>query len=163
MRLKALIVGGILLAGGLSGTPARAAFRSLSTLTLTASAVIGAGSPVAGFAISVSTLPVDNVFFGKSVVIPVSITSTGPIDPKSLVVSMLFQTQSGIGLSGPPKSVSIAYSVDPVNRNMALGKAIIPGDDPYLLFIQNGGKLGYVFIAKQGGAGTLQQIKPPGR
>jgi len=128
------------------------AFTTISSYTYTAAVTVGA-TAASPFTIQVSTLP-NQAFFGKDVVIPVTVTANpGPIDP-TLTVSLVYQLvgPNGVTPLGPPETVLVTTSALTSPSNTENGTAVIPLSD--LLPIQNGGQINYVFVAKQGGAGV---------
>jgi len=152
-RLIALLL--VLTTG--TGTPGWGSFFSHGSMAISASATVGAGI---GFL--VTPLP-SQAFFGKNVVIPVTITNpSGPISTQNLAVSMVYQLVdiSGAAL-GPPVSVPVTFgpaatasiSARATVSTSLTGTAVIQISD--LAPIQHGGGIQYVFQAQQGTARTL--------
>lgn len=149
MRRRLLNIGCLM--GGLCGaaTLAYATFSySISISTFTASAT------VSGFSLSIAATPLPGqAFFGKNVVIPVTVTSlSGPITPQNVHFNMLYWLTSG-GAAGPTVAVPVSLVQDPSNPFALLGTAIIPSSQ--ITAIQHGGKLQYMFEVPQGAFSTL--------
>jgi hypothetical protein len=136
-----------------SGRPAWA-FTSIQTVTATASVTVGTSAST-NLTIQATTLPTQ-AFFGSNAVIPVQVSSPGVISPAGLSVDVVFQLFDANGnILGAPSSYPISFSSDPANQNALVGSAIIP--ETALVSIQNGGQLGYLFVARQqSGSGTMR-------
>lgn len=147
MSRRHLIVSLIALAG-LIPAPARSAFQSIQTAEFTAGVSLVAGQALN---IQAPVLP-PNAFYGKNVVIPVTMATQngGPIDTRGLSVDIAFQNLDSNGQpTGALTTIPIAFRLTPGRLDQLEGSAIISRDE--LLTIRQGGTFNYFFRATQGG------------
>jgi gliding motility-associated-like protein len=127
------------------------AFTSLQKVSLSASVTMGNG--LGNITITAQPLP-PQAFFGKNVVIPVTVASGGSlIDTSNLRIEMLYQMVDSNGSAlNPVTSVPIIFEKNPLKPNQLQGTAILPLDN--IGPLSNGGQLLYYFHAQQG-AGSI--------
>lgn len=104
--------------------------------------------------ISAASLPAES-FFGKNLMIPVEVVSSASvISTQNLRIDILYQLLDVHGQSlSLPTSVPIQFSKHPIKKNTLVGTALIPRSE--LQPIRNGGRLDYIFVARQSGRGTM--------
>jgi len=151
-RLSSLLLASFWVGLQLNGRSALA-FTSQQIITVTASATVE-GTSASSLAIQAAPLP-NPAFFGKDVVIPVTVTANpGPINTTGLTVSMMYQLvgPNGVTLLTPPVTVPVTFPASTAPSSTLNGTAIIPLSD--LQPIQSGGQIYYIFVARQSGAGV---------
>jgi gliding motility-associated-like protein len=135
--------------------PAWGAFASQGKVALSASVLV-TGTNTSGSTLTIQATPLPSqVLFGKNLAIPITVTSSaGTINPNNLRVDIVFQLLDQNGaLLNPPTPVPVQFIAGAASGNTLKGTAIVLRSD--LLPVQNGGRVTYVFQAKQGGAGTM--------
>ena len=137
-----------------ASAPGWGSFATHGSFAISASATVSAAS-ASSLSIQATPLP-SQAFFGKDIVIPVTVTSSaGSLDPKTVSVSFVYILLGPYGTVLTPQPLSIPVSLAAVagNNSALSGSVIVPVSD--LTTIAHGGGLKYIFQAVHGGAGTV--------
>lgn len=133
------------------------AFTSVSSLTFTASAVVGNSSPLL-LTITTPQTPIipAQVFYTKNLVVPVTITSSSALDPKNVQVQLVYQLMSNTIPSPSYVPATFQLQAVPGNPYALSGTVVIARDQLASLQSGNNRAIQYFFRAIQGGRATLR-------
>jgi hypothetical protein len=106
------------------------------------------GSIDAGTLTLLATPLAPEAFFGKNLVIPVTISSPGPINPKNLRIEIHYQLLDSLGAALTPEIAVPIQAQKTAKPNVLLGSAFIPRSE--LMPIRHGGRIAYFFRAQRG-------------